>query len=390
MAEPALGRARERPSRAHSNGPASWERSLRRGHLSPLFERLASWGNLLLAHRRASRGKRGHASVAAFDHNLEAELADLRHRLLAGTYEPGRYSSFFIHEPKRRLISAAPFRDRVVHHALVNVIEPIFEAGFISHTYANRKGKGTHRALDHAQRLARRHGFVLQLDVRQFFPSIDHAILRELLARKVTDPGVLWLVDQLLASGREVLSAQYDMIYFPGDDLFAVTRPRGLPIGNLTSQFWGNLYLSRLDHFVQRELRPRGYVRYVDDLLLFADEKQYLWHCKDELVARLAELRLTVHAGGHPRPTSEGVPFLGFVVFPERRRLKRRKVIACRRRLKAAVAGWLAGDLALESVVASARGWLNHARFGNTAGLQKTVLGSLPPEVGRAIEGGRA
>jgi len=233
-----------------------------------VWEQLAAWENLLLAFRKAAAGKRGRPNVAAFEHRLEDNLLTLRADLMARRYRPGPYASFYIHDPKRRLISAAPFRDRVVHHALCNLIEPVFERSFVADSYANRIGKGTHRALDAAQGYARRFAYVLQLDVRQFFPSIDHAILRALLAKKVRDAGVLWLIDVILASGVGVLAEEYRMVYFPGDDLFAVDRPRGLPIGNLTSQFWGNVYLDPVDHLIKRELRCQGYVRYVDDLLL--------------------------------------------------------------------------------------------------------------------------
>jgi retron-type reverse transcriptase len=140
---------------------------------------------------------------------------------------PRPYTSFYIHEPKRRLISAAPFRDRVVHHALCNLIEPVFERTFIADSFANRVGKGTHRALERVQKLARRFPYVLQCDIRQFFPSIDHAILRDILAGKIGDSGILWLIDRILESGIGVLKAEYEMVYFSGDDLFAVNRARG-------------------------------------------------------------------------------------------------------------------------------------------------------------------
>jgi hypothetical protein len=255
-----------------------------------LYPRVYAWDNLLLAHRKASKGKRGKAPAARFEYHLEDNLITLQAELGDKTYRPGAYHSFYIKDPKRRLISAAPFRDRVVHHALCNLIEPIFERGFIYDSYANRVGKGNHRALDRAQGYARRYRYVLPCDVRQFFPSVDHAALRRILARKLRDPDVLWLVDRILESGVGVLSEEYHMVWFPGDDLFAVGRPRGLPIGNLTSQFWaddlfavgrprglpiGNLtsqfwancYLDCFDHFVKRELRCPGYVRYVDDLV---------------------------------------------------------------------------------------------------------------------------
>jgi retron-type reverse transcriptase len=149
-----------------------------------MYEQLCSWDNLLLAYQRAARGKRGRPNVASFEHLLEEELLQLRDELATATYRPSPYASFWIHEPKRRLISAASFRDRVVHHALCNLIEPIFERTFVTESYANRRRKGTHRALNHVQRLCRRYPFVLQCDVRQFFPSLDHAILRAHLARK--------------------------------------------------------------------------------------------------------------------------------------------------------------------------------------------------------------
>lgn len=196
-----------------------------------MFDHLMAWENLLLAYRKAGRGKRHHPNVAAFEYRLEDNLACLQAELQVQRYVPGAYHSFFIHDPKWRLISAAPFRDRVVHHALCNLLEPQFERGFIEDSYANRLGRGTHRARARCQQFARRFSYVLQLDVRQFFPSIDHAILHRLLAQRISDTRILWLVDVILHSGKDVLKAQYEMVYFPGDDLLAAMRPRGLPIG---------------------------------------------------------------------------------------------------------------------------------------------------------------
>jgi RNA-directed DNA polymerase len=345
------------------------------------FDALLGWDNLVLAYQHASRGKRGRSDVAGFEHRLEENLVSLRHALLSQSYVPGRYASFLIHEPKRRLISAAPFRDRVVHHALCNLMEPVFERGFVSDSYANRVGKGTHRALDRAQVWARRFRFVLQVDIRQFFPSIDHAILRRRLATRVKDSKLLWLIDTILASGAGVLSEEYEMAYFPGDDLLAIERPRGLPIGNLTSQFWANVYLDPFDHFVKRELRCRGYLRYVDDMLLFADDKKTLWAWKRALVERLAGLRMTIHPHAHPRPVKEGIPFLGFVVYPARRRLKRRKGLAFQRRLRILLKAHQAGEASSADVAASIDGWVNHVRYGNTSGLRRSMLGDLPKDI---------
>jgi hypothetical protein len=267
----------------------------------------------------------------------------------------------------------------VVHHALCNLIAPIFERSFIADSYANRVGKGTHRALDRCQQFARRYPYVLQCDVRQFFPAIDHAILRGILARKLADPAVMWLVDRVLDSGVGVLNQEYDMVWFPGDGLFAPLRPRGLPIGNLTSQFWANCMLNPFDHFVKRELRCKGYLRYVDDFLLFADDKATLWAWREAVVERLAGFRLAIHEErAHPRPVTEGIPFLGFTVFPTHRRLKRRRGIAYRRRFRRLLAAYAAGEVPLERVTASVQGWVNHASHGDTWGLRRAILAATP------------
>jgi retron-type reverse transcriptase len=337
-------------------------------------EQLYSWENLLLAFRRAAKGKRGFANVAAFEYRLEDHLLELQRELASRTYQPGAYHNFHIHEPKRRLISAAPFRDRVVHHALCNLIEPVFERLFIPDSYANRIGKGTHRALDRLQDFARRYRFVLQCDVVQFFPAIDHIILKQELSHRLPDENICWLIDRILESGLGVLQNEYKMVYFPGDDLFAALRPRGLPIGNLTSQFWANVYLNPFDHFVKRELGCRGYLRFVDDFALFANDKNQLWIWKEAITERLARLRLTTHLGAHPKPVTEGIPFLGFIVFPQTRRLKKCKGIHFQRAFRNMLQVYRAGQLRLENLNASVQGWVNHLRYANTIGLRKAVL----------------
>jgi retron-type reverse transcriptase len=333
-----------------------------------MYEKLTTWSNLMLAYRKAAKGKRGHPNVAEFEHRLEDNLLEIQAELQAKTYQPGRYASFYIHEPKRRLISAAPFRDRVVHHALCNLIEPIFERSFIFDSYANRVGKGTHRALTRAQEFARKYPYVLQCDIRQFFPSIDHAILRETIARKITDPDILWLCDQILTSGVGVLAEEYEMVWFDGDDLLAPLHPRGLPIGNLTSQFWANVYMNPFDHFVKRKLGCEAYIRYVDDFLLFARDKETLWGWLAGIRSRMSRMRMTIHPHAAPRPVTEGFTFLGFRVLPQERRLKRKKGLYYQRKLARMRIAYTHGELTFEQMTASIEGWVNHARFANTLG----------------------
>lgn len=337
-----------------------------------LQDELATWENLTLAYQNASRGKRGRAATAAFELYLGDHLVDLKRELNGQTWQPGGYHSFYIHEPKRRLISAAPFRDRVVHHALCNLTIPIFERRLNFDSYANRPGKGTHRALDRCQFFARRYRFCLPCDVVQFFPAIDHAVLRSILRRMLPDGSLFWLIDRLLASGNGVLAGEYQMVYFPGDDLFSAIRARGLPIGNLTSQWWANCYLAPFDDFIKRELHVPGYVRYVDDFLLFGNDKEQLWQWRSALIERLQRFRLTIHAeSAVPRPVTEGISFLGFIVFPRRRRLKARRGYFFRRKLKNLVQH----NAPTQQIKASLQGWVNHVRYANTVGLRKAVLG---------------
>jgi retron-type reverse transcriptase len=341
-----------------------------------IYPRICAYENLYESWRKAARGKRKVPEVAGFEYFLTDNLLQLEEELANQSYQPGPYRHFYITEPKLRRISAAPFADRVVHHALVRQIEPIFEARFCSDSYACRVGKGAHAALARCQEFARRYRYVLQADIVQFFPAVDHAILRDILFRRIAADPTRWLIDQILNSGAGVLKDEYDMVYFPGDDLLAATRPRGLPIGNLTSQFWANCYLNELDQFIKRDLKCPALVRYVDDLLLFSDSKRQLWQWKAALNTFLPRLRLTLHqAESTVYPVSNGIPFLGFVTYPSHRLLKRRNGLAFARRLKAQLRGLAAGQLTYADVAASIRGWLAHAAHGDTYGLRRALLG---------------
>jgi RNA-directed DNA polymerase len=342
------------------------------------FEKVVAWANLLNAYRKATAGKRGKKTVAEFESQSADKLLAIQAALREGSWSPGEYVHFKIHEPKRRRISAAPFADRVVHHALCNVIEPVFERRFIADSYANRAGKGTHRAVNRLQSFARRYQYVLRLDVVKHFPSIDHAILLDILWPAISDPRILDLAAKIVASGDRVLEQEYEMIWFPGDDLFAVCRPRGLPIGNLTSQFWSNCYLNPLDQFIKRELRCRAYLRYVDDMALFSNSKQELWDARNAIVERLQSLRLTVHSGSaQVQRVTTGVPWLGFIVFPSHRLLKGRKVVEASRRLGQRFDAWRAGAISFAEFDASVQGWINHVRYADSWGLREHVLDRL-------------
>ncbi len=334
------------------------------------LEAVASVENLFRAAERARRGKSRRPDVEEWWGHRALNLAGLRDRLLSGSYQPGGYRFFLIQQPKRRTIAAAPFEDRVVHHALCNLMAPRLERRFIARSFSCQVGKGTTAARECCRRLVNRHRYVLKCDVSKFFPNIDHEILRARLGELLRCPGILALIDRLLASYRT--GPEVPAPLFAGEDLFAAgSRPRGLPIGNLTSQLWGNFYLDPLDHWLTEVERQGAYLRYTDDFLLFGDDKAGLWELRRGIVRQLAALRLKL---AEPKSrllaTREGVPFCGFRFHPglrprilgaTKRRFERRRGALFRRR-----------DLARLSVGVFA--WYQFSREGNSAGLRRAYV----------------
>ena len=341
-----------------------------------LFPRIASFENLFVAARRAARGKKTRPDVAEFLFGLEANLLQLRDELLGKSYRPGRYRHFHITDPKPRVISAAPFRDRVVHHALCQVIEPLFERSFIYDSYACRVGKGTHRALDRFTQYARRYPYALKCDIRQFFPSVDHGVLIALLERRIRDADAMGLIAAILG-GDPTVGALGE--YRPGDTLFTpFERPCGLPIGNLTSQFWGNVYLDPLDHYLREEVRVGGYVRYCDDFVVLGDSKQELTAVKVNTEAFVAGLRLRLHPTKcMVYPVGEGVAFLGFKVYPDHRLLLKPNHRRFRKRMRHLRQGFADGSVVPADIGRSMQAWLAHAAHGDTYHLREGLLAEL-------------
>ena len=338
-----------------------------------LYEAICAFGNLLAAARQAQKGKRLQENVGRFNANLEHELAMLRRELLQRRYEPGSYREFLVYEPKERMISAAPYRDRVVHHALCNVIGPLFERTFIYDSYANRVGKGTHAAILRYQAFCRKNKYALKCDLKKYFPALDHQILKAEVRRTIACPDTLWLIDRIIDGS----NAQEPVIaYFPGDDLFApFERRRGLPIGNLTSQFFANVYLNRFDHFVKETLRCRFYLRYVDDFVVLGNDKKSLWQVKHEMESYLRQLRLGLHEHKcQIRRSDQGVTFLGFRVFPNFLLLKRDNIVRMRRRLRRMQTHYARGELSSKEVTRAVHGWLGHAGFGDTYRLSEKLF----------------
>lgn len=317
-----------------------------------LFEKLASYENLFLAFHRARKRKTLKPYVVEFEKDLQNNLYKLQWELMTHSYQPLPLNHFTVRDPKTRKISASHFRDRVIHHALINIIGPIFESRFIHDTYANRKGKGTKGALDRFEKFFRsatgngrridgatdnNHvvGYALKADIAHYFDSVNHDIMLSIISRRVKDHEVLWLVRVILGHHK---SASLGI---------------GMPLGNQTSQFLANLYLSELDYFVKHRLKSRYYLRYVDDFILLSRSRKELESHRIRTESFLSEkLRLRLHPQKTQiTPLKSGVTLLGFREFyhfrllkkSNRRRIKNRleKLKACHpERLRLSFSGW--------------------------------------------------
>ena len=341
-----------------------------------LFEQICSFENLLNASRKAQCGKRFHDEVARFNFHLERELYRLQDELQTQTYRPGPYHEFYIYEPKLRKISAAPYRDRVVHHALCNVIEPIFDRTFIFDSYGCRKGKGTHKAVNQFTKFSRKNRYVLKCDIKKYFPSIDHDILKAMFRRKIRDVQALWLIDLIVDSSNP---QERVFEYFEGDDLLtSLSRKRGIPIGNLTSQFFANIYLNSFDYFVKESLACRHYIRYVDDFVVLDSDKARLHQVKAEMEGYLSKLRLKLHRYKcQIFPVKAGTDFLGYQIFPSHRRLRKSSVTRARRRLKRLQKDYSMGKISQHDVNQSVQSWLGHVRHADTYGLRRAIFSEV-------------
>jgi len=341
----------------------------RYGHL---WEKVLSWDNLVLAAQKAQRGKRSRGAVLRFNFDLERELLTLQNELEDKVYRPGRFRSHWIYRPKTRLISAAPYRDRVVHHALMNILEPILDRHFHPDSYACRRNKGTHAAADRLQHFMRKYKYALQCDVRKYFPSIDHAILKDRFRRLIKDRHVLWLMNLIVDCSNE---QEKVLFWFDGDDLFGpIDRRMGLPIGNLTSQWFANWMLDGLDHFVTSILGVGGYVRYCDDFVLLHNDRSLLKGAIGLVRSHLAYVRLRLHERKlSVKPVRAGLTFVGYRVWPTHRLIRKGNIRRFRRRvrwMKKAYAKWV---IDWDEVKLRLDSWMGHARQADSERLLRRL-----------------
>ncbi|MBU6388997.1 RNA-directed DNA polymerase [Patescibacteria group bacterium] len=345
--------------------------------------------NLYKAYRDCRKGKSASLNCLRFSYALEDNLLALERELVERTYRPGRSIAFIVQRPKIREIFAAEFRDRVVHHLLFNYLSPRFERAFIHDSWACRKGKGTHRAslrlrqfmAGASQDLGKKDAFYLKMDIRSFFTSIDQEILYNLVTQKIKNQEILWLARTIIFHDcardippkRQSSPALFNRL--PAQkSLFKVPKGKGLPIGNLTSQFFANVYLNELDQYVKHNLKARRYLRYVDDLVVVGERRETLERFRDEFSVFTANrLALRFHpAKTVIRPLTCGIDFVGYFARFGYTLARRRTVSDWRRRLESLrLAPRRKGRQAMES-------YLAHAKWADAYWLQQKMLALFP------------
>lgn len=326
-----------------------------------LYPQICTFPALYRAYQLCKKGKREQDYAIEFEQNLESNLFDLRDELVEERWRPGGYSRFFVEDPKRRLINAPLFRDRLVHRAVSDlVLLPLWGSALIDDTYACLEERGTHVAVDRVQRFMRRYpegtGYVLQLDIRSYFASIDHEILIGLLEKKIRDRRMMRLIRQIVES-------------------YADSPGAGIPLGNLTSQGFANIYLNELDRFAKHRLRIKHYVRYMDDIAFLHEDKAQLWAWRDEIESFLSErLRLRLHPKKQVlNPVDCGINYLGYIVYRDHRRVRSRNVHRVYRNLERMEGG--AFDRDPRSSIAS---WIGYAKHADTYGLNCQIAKRHP------------
>jgi len=324
-----------------------------------LFNDIVSAENLFSAWDKFKNGKRNKKDVQRFEWNLEENIFRLHRDLRNKTYKHGDYRSFNISDPKPRNISKAQVRDRILHHAVFQVLNPIFEAGFISASFSCRVGYGTHKGVEFLQNILRKANknskipcFALKCDIKKFFDTIDHNVLLAMLKKKIKDDDTVWLLGQIISS----FSSNYSLLGIN----------KGVPIGNLTSQLFANIYLGELDRFIKQELKVEYYVRYTDDFLILSESRKYLENIVPKIIDFLEEnLLLKIHEEKTKiRKTSQGIDFLGYVVFVNHRLIRTKTKRRIMKKFEVKIKGYKQGFISKDSLLQTLQsylGFMSHA-----------------------------
>lgn len=315
-----------------------------------IFNQICALDNLYLAHEKARKGKTKRYGVRLFEKNLDTNLRQIQRELIDGTYRTSEYDVFTIHDPKERTVYRLPYRDRIVHHAIMNLLEDVWVSVFITNTYACIKGRGIHGVVKHIRRDLKDitgTGYCLKLDIRKFYPSIDHDVMKQIIRRKIKDARLLDLLDGIIDSAP------------------------GVPIGNYLSQFFANLYLSYFDHWLKEEKRVKYYYRYADDIVILGPDKEYLHGLFADIAAYLRDrLHLEVKDNYQIFPIeARGIDFVGYIFFHTHTLMRK----SIKKRLCRKVARLNKTNLTAKEYRRRIAPWLGWAKHCNSKHLLKTV-----------------
>ena len=342
---------------------------------SNLYSEIYTTGNLMLAWKKAAKGKTKRDYVKEFGSNLLKNLFDLQNELKTKIYKPIPLKIFILRDPKTRKISKSDFRDRIIHHALIEVIEPIFDKTFIYDSCANRLEKGNLFAIKRFDKFKRKvskngkliknycnknsiKGYCLKADIKHYFDAVNHGILLNIIKKKITDKSVICLIEVILKNFNSKING------------------KGMPLGNLTSQFFANVYLNELDYFVKYKLKSKYYIRYVDDFIIMHNSKEQLETWKYE-INKFLKLNLGLEL--HPEkskiiPISRGIDFVGFRNFYHYRLLRKRNIRKFNIKLKEFNNKYCNKEITYDNIYDSMEGWTANAKQANTYSLRKSLL----------------
>lgn len=327
-----------------------------------LYPKILSKKNLYLAFKKAKKNKSKKIYIINFEKNLKQEIEKLHHELKNQTYAPRKLKKFTIRDPKTRTIHSSNFRDRVIHHAIVNVLEPIYEKIFISDSYANRINKGTHKAIKKFDKFKNKtsnnllvknsytknqiKGYVLKADIEKYFNTVDHEILLKIIKRKIKDKKTIWLIKQIL------------------NNFDTKTKNKGMPLGNLTSQFFANIYLNELDYFIKHKLKIKYYIRYVDDFIIFHKNKEILKEYKNKISKYIKIIRLNLHKDKtNIKPLKNGITFLGYRIYGKYKLLRKNNLRTFYKTLNNK-----------QNKLETLQGWFGYAKKADTYNLRNKLL----------------
>jgi len=345
-----------------------------------LYDELYSIDNLKLAFKKARKGKSKKNYIINFESNLEKNIAMLQRDLRLKIYKPSRLKKFIIRDPKTRTIHSSIFRDRIVHHAIVNILEPIYERIFIYDSFASRKNKGTHLGVERFEYFINKvssngrkiknpfnnnsiKGYVLKADIKHYFATIDHEILLNILRKKINDKNLIDLIKIIL------------------NNFETSTKGKGLPLGNYTSQFFANIYLNHLDYFIKHKLKAKYYIRYVDDFVILHKDKRVLVRNMIKIKKYLKFLKLELHPDkSEIHALRNGITFLGYRIFYHFKLLRKRNIRYFKRMLSEKVSLYRRGEIDGKKLKGFLDGWNGYSSFANTFNFNKKIYKVVPIE----------